>query len=69
LARSDRPLPGGVMGSLTRDVLAAFPVGTPPAEFGQALAWVTRTMSPPASTPPGHAPERAPARDAGPARR
>jgi hypothetical protein len=57
------------MGSLTRDVLAAFPVGTPPAEFGQALAWVTRTMSPPASTPPGHAPERAPARDAGPARR
>ncbi|MDR0346644.1 MAG: aromatic amino acid ammonia-lyase, partial [Nocardiopsaceae bacterium] len=48
LARSDRPLPGGVIGSLTSDVLAAFPVGTPPAEFGQALARVTRTMSPPA---------------------
>ncbi|MBO0785142.1 MAG: aromatic amino acid lyase [Actinobacteria bacterium] len=77
LARSDRPRPAGVIGSLTADVLAAFPVGTPPAGFGQALARVIRLVSPPASTPPGgaagHVPAQAPgtasAAEAGPAGR
>jgi hypothetical protein len=38
MARSDRPMPTGVIGSLTRDVLDAFPVGTAPIDFGHASA-------------------------------
>jgi histidine ammonia-lyase len=48
IARSDRSMPAGVIGSLTTDVLEAFAVGTVPVDFGQALAAVARIVSPPA---------------------
>lgn len=50
MARSDRSLPVGVIGSLTGDVLEAFPVGTAPLDYGHALAQVARIVSPPAGT-------------------
>jgi histidine ammonia-lyase len=56
LARSDRPLPTGVIGSLTSDVLEAFPVGTPPVDWGHALARTSQIVSPPTSRPPQETP-------------
>lgn len=53
MARSDCSMPVGVIGSLTSDVLEAFPVGTAPVDFGHALAQVTQMVSPPTSTTGG----------------
>jgi histidine ammonia-lyase len=50
IARSGRPMPAGVVGSLTTDVLNAFPVGTAPIDFGHALARVARMVSQPTCT-------------------
>jgi histidine ammonia-lyase len=50
MARSHRSMPLGVIGSLTSDVLDAFPVGTAPLDFGHALAQVARIVSPPTPT-------------------
>jgi histidine ammonia-lyase len=50
MARSGRSMPLGVIGSLTSDVLEAFPVGTAPLDFGHALARVARIVSPPTCT-------------------
>jgi histidine ammonia-lyase len=58
LARSDRPLPTGVIGSLTSDVLGAFPVGTAPVDWGHALARISQIVSPPTSRPPQETPHR-----------
>src|SRR5260221_11461810 len=50
MARSGRPMPVGVIGSLTSDVLEAFPVGTAPLHYGHPLAQVAAIVSPPACT-------------------
>lgn len=47
IARSGRPLPAAVLGSVTAEVLDAFPVGTAPLDFGHALARIARIVSPP----------------------
>ena len=45
-------MPAGVIGSLTSDVLEAFPVWTAPVDFGHALAQLAapQIVSPPTST-------------------
>jgi len=46
IARSGRSMPAGVLGSLTTDVLEAFPVGIAPLDYGHALARLARIVSP-----------------------
>jgi histidine ammonia-lyase len=50
MARSDRSMPAGVIGSLTSDVLEAFPVWAAPVDFGHALAQVMQIVNSPTST-------------------
>jgi len=47
VARSGRSMPVGVIGSLTNEVLGAFPVGTAPVDYGHALAQVACIVIPP----------------------